>query len=138
MDLGYTYSSAAIVPDGTDLPAVEDPMRDYIQTARPGSRAPHMWLGDGRSTLDLFGRGMVLVCGSAGDGWVRAAQSIANAGPLVAHALDTGGRLESLYGIEPDGAVLVRPDGFVAWRARSAPGDQDRVLRDALDAALGR
>jgi putative polyketide hydroxylase len=138
MDLGYTYSSAAIIPDGTDLPAVEDPMRDYIQTARPGSRAPHMWLGDSRSTLDLFGRGMVLVCGSAGDGWVRAARSIANAGPLAVHALDTGGRLESLYGIEPDGAVLVRPDGFVAWRARSASGDQDRVLRAALDAALGR
>jgi putative polyketide hydroxylase len=138
MDLGYTYSSAAIVPDGTELPTVEEPMRDYVQNARPGSRAPHLWLEDGRSTLDLFGRGMVLVSGANGQSWVRTAAEIGGDVPLTAHALDTNGRCEQLYGIEPDGAALVRPDGFVAWRVRSAPADPVRSLRSALASALGR
>jgi 2-polyprenyl-6-methoxyphenol hydroxylase-like FAD-dependent oxidoreductase len=138
MDLGYTYSSASIIPDGSELPAVEDPMRDYVQNARPGSRAPHVWLEDGRSTLDLFGRGMVLISGSQGAGWSRAARDIAEGVPLATHAVDNQGRCEQLYGIEPDGAVLVRPDGFVAWRARSAPPDPSASLRTALASALAR
>jgi putative polyketide hydroxylase len=136
MDLGYTYESDSIVADGSDPPALEDPMRDYVQTARPGSRAPHLWLQDGRSTLDLFGSGMALISGAAGDGWVRAARDIGNGIPLAAHALATQGRCEELYGIESDGAVLVRPDGFVAWRSRSAPPDPAASLRDALARTL--
>ena len=138
MDLGYTYTSDAIVPDGTDLPDVEDPMRDYVQNARPGSRAPHLWLEDGRSTLDLFGSGMVLIAGAAGDSWARAARDVARGIPVETHVLQTGGRCEELYGIAPDGAVLVRPDGFVAWRERSAPSDPGAALRGALGKALGR
>jgi putative polyketide hydroxylase len=136
MDLGYTYSSASILPDGSDLPDVEDPMRDYVQNARPGSRAPHLWLEDRRSTLDLFGRGIVLVTGSDGAGWIRATRDIADGIPLAAYSLETHGRLEELYGIQSDGAVLVRPDGFVAWRARSAPSDPIATLRGALAATL--
>ena len=75
MDLGYTYTSASIIPDGSELPAVEDPVRDYVQNARPGSRAPHLWIGDGRSTLDLFGGGMVVISGADGEDWVRAARA---------------------------------------------------------------
>ena len=138
MDLGYTYSSAAVVPDGSELPAVEDPIRDCAQNARPGSRAPHLWLEDGRSTLDLFGRGMVLISGAAGDRWLRAARDITNGIPLAAYALETQGRCEELYGIESDGAALVRPDGFVAWRTRSAPPDPAASLRNALAATLAR
>jgi putative polyketide hydroxylase len=138
MDLGYTYTSASIIADGSDPPVVEDPMRDYIQNARPGSRAPHLWTGDGRSTLDLFGGGMVVISGAEGEGWVRAARQITDGIPLAAHALATQGRCEELYGIEPDGAVLVRPDGFVAWRTRSAPPDPEAALRDALAATLRR
>ena len=51
--LGYRYDSSPIVwPDGT--PAPPDVSHPYIQTARPGARAPHVWLADGRSTLDLL------------------------------------------------------------------------------------
>jgi putative polyketide hydroxylase len=113
-------------------------MRDYVQNARPGSRAPHLWLEDGHSTLDLFGQGMVLISGSQGAGWSQAARDIAEGVPLATHALDTRGRCEQLYGIEPDGAVLVRPDGFVAWRVRSAPPDPSASLRTALASALAR
>ncbi len=138
MDLGYTYSSTAIIPDGSELPAVENPIRDYVQNARPGSRAPHLWLEDGRSTLDLFGSAMVLISGGAGELWVRAARDADNGIPLEVHALRTDGRYEALYGIEPDGAALIRPDGFVAWRVRAAPPDPVQALRAALATALGR
>ncbi len=138
MDLGYTYSSGSIVPDGSAPPAVEDPMRDYVQTARPGSRAPHLWLEDGRSTLDLYGAGMVLVCGTNAEGWVRAASDIANGTPLAIHTLQAAGPGQELYGIESDGAVLVRPDGFVGWRAQSGPSDPGASLRGALATVLAR
>jgi hypothetical protein len=138
MDLGYTYESAAIVPDGSEPPAVENPMRDYVQNARPGARAPHLWLEDGRSTLDLFGEGMVLITGAGGEAWARAANDVADGTPLTTQALPDGGRPAELYGLGPDGAVLVRPDGFVAWRARSAPSDPAAALRDALATALAR
>src|SRR5262249_24335965 len=60
IDLGYRYEgSPVIVPDGTPEP--EDSTSDYVQTARPGHRAPHAWLAAGRSTLDCFGRGFVLM-----------------------------------------------------------------------------
>ena len=58
--LGYRYDDSPIVwSDGT--PAPPDASHPYTQTARPGARAPHVWLDDGRSTLDLFGRGFVLL-----------------------------------------------------------------------------
>ena len=58
--LGYRYDPSPIVwPDGT--PAPEYTVTDYHPTARPGSRAPHAWLGEGRSTIDLFGKGFVLM-----------------------------------------------------------------------------
>jgi hypothetical protein len=137
MDLGYTYDSAAITPDGSDPPDVEDPMRDYVQTARPGSRAPHMWLEPGRSTLDLFGAGMVLLSGGEGAAWARAANDEARNTPVTTHLIDNP-EFEQLYEINPDGAVLVRPDGFVAWRQRAATDDPGRELRAALDVAAGR
>src|ERR1700677_4453847 len=58
--LGYRYEgSPIIVPDGTAEPP--DSVSTYEQTARPGHRAPHAWLGPGKSTLDLFGKGFVLL-----------------------------------------------------------------------------
>ncbi len=60
LQIGYRYEDSPIcVPDGT--PSYPDDPEDFIPSARPGSRAPHVWLGDGRSILDLFGRGFVLL-----------------------------------------------------------------------------
>src|SRR5262249_55589186 len=60
LQLGYHYEDSPIcVPDGT--PPGPDNAKDYIPSARPGSRAPHVWLGEGRSILDLYGRGFVLL-----------------------------------------------------------------------------
>ncbi len=60
LQLGYRYESSPICVDDGTPPPPDDP-ENYVPSARPGGRAPHFWLGDGRSTLDLFGRGFVLL-----------------------------------------------------------------------------
>jgi 2-polyprenyl-6-methoxyphenol hydroxylase-like FAD-dependent oxidoreductase len=118
--LGYVYEgSPIVVPDGTPRPP--DEVSTYTPSARPGARAPHAWLAEGRSTLDLFGKGFVLLRFGANpppaDALVRAAQ---NAGlPLeVVDILDD--KAAALYERR---LVLVRPDGQVAWRADTLPAD---------------
>src|ERR1700704_2218463 len=74
---GACYQSMAVVPDGTAPAAVDDPVTEYVPSAPPGSRAPHVWLRRGAeqiSTIDLFGARFVLLAGSRGDAWLRAAQ----------------------------------------------------------------
>jgi 2-polyprenyl-6-methoxyphenol hydroxylase-like FAD-dependent oxidoreductase len=130
--LGYRYDpSPIVVPDGT--PAPEDCVRKYVPTARPGSRAPHAWLADGRSTLDLFGRGFVLL--RLGDE-APPAQPISDAAAARRVPL----RVMSLK--EPEilrryerRLVLVRPDGHVAWRADAPPADP-LTLIDTVRGAL--
>jgi 2-polyprenyl-6-methoxyphenol hydroxylase-like FAD-dependent oxidoreductase len=120
--LGYRYENSPICwPDGTTAPP-DDP-RAYVPTARPGHRAPHAFLADGRSTLDLFGRGFALL-GFGADA--------AEAAPLLAAARQRNLPLTFTAIAEPHIAalyerkfVLVRPDGHVAWRG-------DRMPEDAL------
>jgi 2-polyprenyl-6-methoxyphenol hydroxylase-like FAD-dependent oxidoreductase len=123
--MGYRYEgSPLIAADGTPEPA-DDPSV-YIQTARPGHRAPHAWLADGRSTLDLFGRGFVLL---------RFGEPAADARSLTAAAARVGMPLEVVDIADPQIAalyerklVLVRPDGQVAWRADQAPADATALI----------
>ena len=53
-------------------------------------------------------------------------------------SLDDGGHVEELYGIGPAGAALIRPDGFVAWRADSSSSDPETVLTTVLTQVLAR
>ena len=110
--LGYRYEASPIcVADGT--PAPPDPMETYVPTARPGSRAPHAWLANGRSTLDLFGRGFALLRFAEGIDTTGLHEGAAKRGvPLSEVAIDDPAAA-SLY---ERGLVLVRPDGHVAWR----------------------
>jgi len=145
---GACYESAAVIPDGTPPPPVVDPVTDYVPSARPGGRAPHVWLmraGDRISTIDLFGPHFVLLAGRGGAPWLDAARRIAlpSRPPIVAYAVDSeiidiDGAWHDTYGVEEDGAVLVRPDGYVAWRCRSRPNDPEQSLSNALDRVLGR
>jgi putative polyketide hydroxylase len=146
---GACYQSTAVVPDGTPALAIDDPVTEYVPSARPGSRAPHVWLkrGDQQiSTIDLFGPHLVLLAGADGDAWRRAAQAIGQSWPpLVTHTVgkdgdlaDPDGKWHDAYGIDTDGAVLVRPDGHVAWRSRSGASNPQEVLRAALDHVFGR
>ncbi|MBZ5675954.1 MAG: FAD-dependent monooxygenase [Acidobacteriia bacterium] len=77
---------------------------------RPGSRAPHLWLSEGCSTLDLLGRDYVLLAGPQWNGITD----------IQVHRI-TEPAFPAAYGITPSGAVLVRPDGFIAWRGEGAP-----------------
>lgn len=75
-ELGFSYESGALVPDGTSLPEVEDPDRYYVSCARPGARAPHLWVhsaGKRMFTLDLFPDRFGLLTGSR---WCRIAEEL--------------------------------------------------------------
>ena len=145
IELGASYSSPAVTPDGTSPPTVDDPYSDYTPSATPGCRAPHVWLGhpDARlSTLDLFGPGFTLLAAPGGGPWREAAQRAADEvgvsvdSYLVGSAgLSDNGAFAAAYGLDADGAVLVRPDGHVAWREASGPADASAVS-DALRAIL--
>jgi 2-polyprenyl-6-methoxyphenol hydroxylase-like FAD-dependent oxidoreductase len=115
IELGYRYRSSAIVSgEGDDDAPFENPLEP---SARPGFRAPHVDLGGGRSTLDLFGGGFVLL--SPSEAWC-------DASPVQAHRVD-------VYGLGAEEAALVRPDGFIAWRAHEVQPD---ALADALARVL--
>lgn len=148
IELGSYYESQAVVPDGSEPPTVGDSYTDYLPTARPGHRAPHVWLRQGNdtlSTLDLFGPEFTVLTGAGGHAWRDIARragekfGLAIGCYLVGEAVglvDVEKTFLDRYGIEEDGAVLVRPDGHVAWRVRTAPpnaGPQlERVLQQAL------
>jgi len=133
--LGYRYDGSPIVwPDGTPAPPLE--IATYTQTARPGARAPHAWLPDGRSTLDLFGRGFTLLrLGPDAPQTKRLRVAAAEAGvPLHVVELDQP-HITELYG---RGLVLVRPDGHVAWRADAEPADARAVIDVVRGEARGQ
>ena len=123
--LGYRYDDSPIVwPDSTPAPPLET--STFTQTARPGARAPHVALPDGRSTLDLFGRGFTLLRlggdAPSGDNLMHAA---ASAGvPLRVVPLDS----PQVHKAYQRALVLVRPDGHVAWRADVEPAQPDAII----------
>jgi hypothetical protein len=120
-----------IVPDGTSVPPLE--VMIYDQIARPGARAPHVWLKDGRSTLDLYGKGFVLLrLGKnppIADAIVAAAEK--RHVPLSVVALDEDA-VASAYECK---LVLVRPDGFVAWRDDQPPAEPLQMIDRVRGAA---
>jgi len=115
LQIGHRYDDSPIcVPDGT--PPTPDDYSVYVPTARPGSRAPHAWLADGRSTLDLFGPGFTLLAfgPEAATGALEAAFATRGMPLKVERISDQ--KIADLYEMR---FVLVRPDGHVGWR-----GDQ--------------
>jgi 2-polyprenyl-6-methoxyphenol hydroxylase-like FAD-dependent oxidoreductase len=127
--LGSAYEQSPLIIDDGTPPAAFDPVR-YTPSARPGQRAPHAWLGPGKSVLDLFGRGFTLLRfgGEGGEALVEAAREAEL--PLnVADIADAA--IARLYERR---LVLVRPDGHVAWRADSVPA-QSRAIVDRIRGA---
>ena len=125
VQLGYRYDPSPIcVPDGT--PPTADEPETYVPTTRPGSRAPHVWLDDGRSTLDLFGRGFVLL---------RLGPETPDPSALAKAAARRKMPLQVVTLHEPEVLqrydrrfVLVRPDGHVAWRGDEIPADVEALV----------
>ena len=149
MIFGACYTSTAVVCDGTPAPMPANPVTDYIASGRPGGRAPHVWLerdGARISTIDLFGKGFVLLTGARGEPWTRTGRRLASEIGIEVEALaigadaitDPDGPWRAAYGLDESGAVLVRPDGYVAWRSTSMAADPEPTLRSALMRILGR
>jgi 2-polyprenyl-6-methoxyphenol hydroxylase-like FAD-dependent oxidoreductase len=158
------YRSAAVAPDpdSADDGAIDiDPRKSY---ARPGTRAPHIWLrqnGETISSLDLYRGKFVLMAGHEGQDWLVGSRSASEATgvEIESHIVAKPGsdapltglpphreKLSTLftasfpeaYGIEPTGAVLVRPDGYVAWRQRAGSPDAAQLLTHAITQVLCR
>jgi len=117
--LGYRYEGSPIVlGDGTEAPP--DTITEYSPTSRAGARAPHAFLVDGRSVLDLFGRGFTLLRFDQNADTGQLEQGLAARGvPFSVESIDNP-QIAALY---ERALVLVRPDGHVAWRGDAPPGD---------------
>jgi 2-polyprenyl-6-methoxyphenol hydroxylase-like FAD-dependent oxidoreductase len=128
IQLGYRYRNSPIcIADGSLEPP--DDHQVYSPSAWPGSRAPHAWLSDGRSTLDLFGRGFVLLRFAATAPFAGLADAAAASGvPFTDVPIDQP-EIADLY---ERPLVLVRPDGHVAWR-----GDDDGDALAIVDRVRG-
>jgi 2,4-dichlorophenol 6-monooxygenase len=154
VEIGYRYRAGARQDDGTPEPTEDrDPQLYYQATTWPGARVPHAWLTDGRrrcSTLDLVGHGeFVLLTGRGGQAWHDAARETAQLTGVevtvreigTPHGLrDAYGQWERRREVGPDGCVLVRPDGHVAWRAQTAESAAElpKVLAGILRAPATR
>ncbi|TYB67070.1 FAD-binding protein [Nonomuraea sp. PA05] len=145
--LGHRCHSTAILSEpGDDGSILEDPRH---AGGRPGSRAPHVvldWDGQRISTIDLFGSGFVLMAAKQGrQAWMEAGRVVKERLgvaltrlPVDDELLDVEGRFEERYGVSGGGAVLVRPDGYVAWRSPGAVQDPVATLERVLQQILGR
>ncbi|MEW2050433.1 FAD-dependent monooxygenase [Streptomyces sp. NPDC005476] len=147
------YQSASVIPDGTTETMARDDELFGHPTSRPGAKLPHAWLVDpnGRriSTLDLVGKGrFTVLTGLAGTLWADAADTLAEklrldlCGVVIDRdAHDAYGEWSRRAEIDEEGVLLVRPDGYVAWRRPSGAADiteATRLLREALTAVLCR
>jgi 2-polyprenyl-6-methoxyphenol hydroxylase-like FAD-dependent oxidoreductase len=148
--IGYQYVSAAVVFDDS---APADPGAvSLVEELRgqPGTRVPHAWVhraGRRISTLDLVGPGFTLFTGSSGTPWASAADAVSTMlnVPINVHSIgadgeigDIDGRWAELTGLLSDEALLVRPDGFVAWRTGALPTSPENRLGQMLCQILGR
>ncbi len=146
---GYRYHSSAIIPEpgSTTAPLTQKPATLH---GEPGTRAPHIPLeraGSPISTIDLCIGHWTLLTGSHATSWHEAARQVAQHLDLPlsvysignAHGLqDIEGRWDETYGVGATGAVLVRPDGFIAWRTNSTSVQPASTLEDILTQVLAR
>lgn len=119
--LGYRYEgSPIVVPDGTPEP--DDHPRRYLPVVRPGHRAPHLWLEDGRALMDSFGPDFTLLVTDPAlmAEAERLARALRDRCVPVDVVAQTAPAVAETYG---RGLVLIRPDMMIAWRGDSVPGD---------------
>lgn len=159
MDMRYE-KDAATVPDGTPPPPRDHSGTTYIPRSRPGHRLPHAWLEANHeviSTHDLIragikGHDFLLITDEAGAPWMNAARRLCKTTKLKirtvairAHRHSTGSNLFndhddewiSVRGINDGGAILVRPDNFVAWRCQDPSMSNGTELIGAVATLLG-
>ncbi len=153
VEYGFTYASAAVVPDGKPEADLVDDIRVYEPSTRPGAPLPHAWIddenGDRRAIKELVAPGrFLLIAGEDGEAWCTAATELAAAAELPLDAVRIGHLDGDLYDprcgwlrqrqIASDGAILVRPDRFIAWRCATAADDPLQALASAFSQILAR
>jgi 2,4-dichlorophenol 6-monooxygenase len=151
VEMGQRYASQAVVPDGTPEPEyTRDRELYYHPTTWPGARLPHVWVehgGEKVSTLDLVGRGrFTLLTGVSGSSWVEAAARTSAETGVEVRALQVGPGCEVIdtFGdwamqseVSDSGCVLVRPDGYVGWRAHMLSSEPTAELTRVMKSILG-
>jgi aklavinone 12-hydroxylase len=125
---------------------VEDSYTDYVPSGHPGARAPHVWLdrgGERLSTIDLVGPEFSLIAGSKGRDWEKVVADVGEKTGLALQChvigdklVDVEGTFNDRFGIGDTGAVLVRPDGFIAWRMQQLGPNAAADLGNALASIL--
>lgn len=150
VELGYHYETGALVPDGTSAPEGKHPLRDYVPTTRPGHSLPHVWLsraGSQESVHRLIApRGLTLLVGvEHAPRWAEAVRALDDTPRAVqvrvigqdAEWTDPTGEWATVRGVDSGGALLVRPDRHIAWRAPDWSDDRPAELRRAVRTVLG-
>jgi len=153
VEYGYPYDSAAVVDDGSAPPEPVEEIRVYEPSTRPGSPLPHAWIDDEdgarRPIKDLVRPGrFLLIAGEEGDAWCGAADALAAEHRLPVDTVRIGHTDGDMFDsrctwirrrqIGPQGAILVRPDRFVAWRNAGSSQDPLGELASALTQILAR
>lgn len=152
VEIDQRYESDAVVADGSPWPQPDrDPELHHHPTTHPGARLPHTWLQRGTeqvSTLDLTGHGeFTVLTGIGGEAWVEAAEKVAAELGIRVNAYVVGkpggyqdllGRWPRLREVGDTGALLVRPDHHIAFRAGSLTADPAADLESALRTVLDR
>jgi 2,4-dichlorophenol 6-monooxygenase len=150
IEFGYSYQSSAVVPDGDRVPTPLDPARLYQPSTTPGHPLPHAWVERAGARIALrtltHGGHFLLIAGEDGHDWIDAAeQTAARHGVGLRTARVGMGDVDLIdirfawlknRGISRTGAVLVRPDGHIAWRSAAAHDNPADVLIDAFTQIL--
>jgi 2,4-dichlorophenol 6-monooxygenase len=154
VDLNHIYDSQAVVSDGSPKPVPErDPELYYHRTTYPGAKVPHNWFRRGEygsevlATIDLCGNGrFTILTGIGGEGWVEAASVVAEETGVEINVwvIGPGRDVEDIYQewpdvreVDEDGCLLVRPDGYIAWRHQSSAENPTQLLRPVIHQILG-
>jgi 2,4-dichlorophenol 6-monooxygenase len=160
LELGFVYNDGAIIPDGSKSPPVDPAGKIYIPTTRPGHRLPHAWIEEKKggvvSTQDLLVIGthdFFLITDEDGDAWITAAMSLSKTtklsiGVAKVRTRETSKGKDLYYDyhdewsrvreIDNGGAILVRPDNFVAWRSHGPSNEAETELASVFAKLLAR
>ncbi len=152
VEMNQRYDGPAIVTDGSDAEVFPDEELYHKASSRPGAPVPHAWVyhADGTpvSTKDLCGKGdFTILTGIGGEGWSDAAAQVKEllGVDITVHLIGPGRSLEDHYGefanlreTTDSGALLVRPDFHVGFRADAWSETSASDLVAAMSKILGR
>lgn len=145
VEAGYHYADGAFVPDGSPVPGDPNDPVAFHPTSRPGHHLPHVWLsnpdaaGERISSHDLIARqGLTLLTSESAEArWRDVVEQVSSAMPITVVAIaDDDAEWTEARQIDADGALLIRPDRKVAWRAAALPVDPVQELTQALGVVL--